>query len=178
MTITDTADGRAEKAFAAYIRGFRDPEADSKENPNEIDLACIRSGALEGVPVHEGRQTTERKHSAIVVSCEQASRVVPDAHWWSAQITIALFTHRNEDKGGTRRPEILHASRELAISDLLHTDETIKLGINKPVYADERDVKGFTVLGIEAVEIANEINQNVFAKVWTVTATVCAYDAV
>ena len=102
-TILQSADAVAEKAFAAHLRGFRDPEADLASNPNEIDVRCIRSGALEGVGIHEGRQTTQRESSAVIVKCQTGGAPVLSARWANLTVEIELYTSRSADTQGTTR---------------------------------------------------------------------------
>ena len=170
-------DSLAEKAFAAYIRGFRDPEADLLGNPNEIDVACIRSGALAGVGVHEGRQTTQRSSSSVVVSCASADRPILTAPWFTLSVEIELHTHRSADAGGTTRAEVLHTEREAAIEALIRDESAMSAEINKQPGPDARPVTGCHLIGVTTFDTTAEVTGETFIKRWSLGVMFMPCDA-
>ena len=170
-------DSLAEKAFAAYIRGFRDPEADLLGNPNEIDVACIRSGALAGVGVHEGRQTTPRSASAIVVGCASADRPILSAPWFTLSVEIELHTHRSADDDGTTRAEVLHTDREEAIEALIRDECDMMAEINKQPGPETRPVTGCHLIGVTTFDTSAEVTGDAFVKRWTLGVMFMPSDA-
>lgn len=179
ITISDTVDIRLEKAIAAYIRGFRDPQSDFAEDADEIDLAGIRAGALEGIKVFEGRQTENRGYPCVIVAADSVEQPILGARWYSVTVSIELHTHRNEDREGVMRAEVVHASREKALNDLLDDEGTLRLALNRPTppIPDERAVSDLTVIGLQSLQTSADVANEAFVKRWELTLMVVPWDA-
>ena len=177
ITITEPADMKLEKAFAAYIRSYRDPNADRAEFDSDIETACTRAGHLSGVNIYEGRRTDSREFPAVIIECAQSKRLYPDADWFEVQCEIQLLTHRNESERGTKRSEIAHAYRAGDLEALLDID-TIKAAINKaPAIPDVRDVTGITIMGGYHDDTAASIVGDAHVQTWSMTMIVAPWDA-
>lgn len=135
----------AEKAIADYIRGHRDPSADLQQGQSAINFDCKRSGDLFGVAVHEGRNTEQRPATSIVVAGLSGQRKWFGEGWHDCQIEVQLITHRNEDSNSTKRAEVAHDKRALALASLFFLDGDAKAYLNQPASpaTDNRAVKPF-----------------------------------
>ena len=175
----DTVDHRTEKAIAAYFRGYRDPASDDPENDEPIELASILDGDLAGIPVYEGRQTSERTFPCIVVSVPSASRMYQGVDWFTLTVAVELHTHRSESDNGVKRAEIVHAWRAKAIDEMLFHDPFM-LAINKPEAPAEdlRDVQNITVIGIASTEMSADVQASAHVARWEIEMTVAPWDAV
>lgn len=168
VTIVDTANVRAEKAVAAYIRGHRDSNADNSAFTGDIDFDCNRSGELLGIGVYEGRNTQRRTAPAISVICQSAEKPWDEVPWYKAPVMITLYTHRHEDGSSVELAEVEHNKRIKALHDLLCDEETLKAALNKPSppTADARDVGDFTLMGLTAADsISGDVSDEMITEV-------------
>lgn len=176
-TRTEPADMKLEKAVAAYLRAYRDPNADNIEHDGEIERACSRAGHLAGVNIYEGRSTDPRSFPSIVVECSQSTKLFTDADWFEVRCDIQLFTHRNESELGVKRAEIAHAYRAGDLEDLLCIED-MQAAINKaPAIPDVRDVTGITIMGGYHEDSAPSIVGDAHVQAWSLILTVMPSDA-
>lgn len=178
VTTIDTVDHRTEKALAAYIRGYRDNDSDDETYELDLELDCDRAGELKGIPVHEGRQTTQRGYPSIIVSAPQYQRLYQGADWFQVTATVELHTHRNESEDQVKRAEIVHARRCKALEDLIGTPELVKDGMNapEPPEEDARDVQHITVMGADLISGFAEVANGAFVQRFEVLLTVAPWD--
>lgn len=179
VTVSDTINSRAEKAVAAYIRGFRDPLADDSTYSGAIDLDCNRAGPLDGIAVHEGRSTQSRQSPCIVVACASSAKPWQDERWYQLNLEITLITHWREDDDNLQKPEIAHSDRSLALGNLLFCEDDVKAAINKPEIpaTDGRGVKDFSVMGAWIENQQGEVREGMIAEMFELALFCCPYDA-
>lgn len=180
VTQIDTVDHRTEKALAAYIRGYRDIESDNETYELDLELDCSRAGELKGIPVHEGRQSTQRGYPSIIVSAPQYQRLYQGVDWYQVTATVEIHTHRNESENEVKRAEIVHARRAKALEDLIGSPEDIISGMNAPAApaTDTRDVQHITVMGADLISGFAEVANGAFVQRFEVLLTVSPYDKV
>ena len=175
---TETADARAEKALAAYLRGHRDANSDTATFAGTIDLDSNRAGALSTIPIHEGRQTQNLVSPSVVVSCQRAQQMYTGVGWYQVTAEIILTTNRQEDDASTEYAEVVHNARSKAIEDLVIDEATMQLALNLPaVGTDARAVDEFTLHGSWLETNAGEIVEGKFVETWELMLICSPWDA-
>jgi len=179
VTILDTCDIRVEKAFGAYLRGYRDRDADDPLCDRAIETVCNRAGELLDVAVIEGRSTVQRTLPALVVTVRSCERMYPGVDWFKMALEIDLFTHRREDGKGIERPDVIHNARALAVQELLRDEDAVKRAINKPSGAlDTRDVTNITIMGCVLENMSADVQANALMQRWELDVHAAPWDSV
>ena len=179
VTITDTINVRSEKAVAAYIRNERDPNSDIETFTGDIDYKCTRTGALNLIPVYEGRITQQRESPSIVVMTVGSEKPWEEVAWYLANVEIQLFTHRHEDENDTELSEVVHNQRAKAIFDLIMSEDDMKTALNKPKLplTDTRPVDEFTLTGSMLADNSGSVTEEMFNETWILELFCSPYDA-
>lgn len=180
VTITDTISVRAEKAFAGYVRNQRDSNSDIAIFDGDIDYKCTRTGALNLIPVYEGRITQQRESPSISVFCASTEKPWVEVAWYLATIEIGLFTHRHEDAESVELAEVVHNQRANDLFNLFMDEPTIKLALNKPKLpaADTRPVDEFTVSGAFVEDNSGSVTDEMITETWNVQLFCMPFDSV
>lgn len=179
MANTESINPRAEKAIAAYLRGHRDPLADDENNDGALDYLSNRSGAMLGLPIHEGRSTQQRQSPCVVVSCATSERPYTEAPWYVATVEITLITNRHEDENGLEKAEVIHNARAAQIQALIEDEEGMKAAVNCPPIPDEdlRGVTGFHLMGLDYGNQQAEARENLIAELFELRLFCGPFDA-
>lgn len=176
--MADNALTLIEKALAAYIRGARDANADDATHSGALDLDCQRSGDLNGVPVHEGRQEERMQSPLIMVRGISSDRPIFGAEFRECQVEVLLHTSRQEDSGSTESSEVLFNARSGALDALLCDEDVLKAALSKPPAGgvDNREITGIDVPLIWLSDEALAADSDTWQLTFTLTAHVYPFD--
>lgn len=176
MALTEGA--LIERALAAHIRGERDPNADDSTFAGQLDLACTRTGTLNGVNVHEARQGARVQSPCIMVSCANVSTPFWGAPFRQCSVEVLYQESRREDSDDTQQAEVIFNERVDALTTILSDEQALATALSKPAdgSVDGREITGIHVPLINISDEALAADADVWQWTLTLTADVYAFD--